>query len=80
MDTRVSILVGQYFINNAYLTNCKCISKFPIKHKHRIISKRLKWNHLSKPFMNHQITIYFFSIFKFNYHVRVQVALNREHG
>jgi hypothetical protein len=21
-----------------------------------------------------------FSIFKFNYHVRVQVALNREHG
>jgi hypothetical protein len=28
--------------------------------------------------MNHRITIYF-SIFKFNYHVRVQVALNREH-
>jgi hypothetical protein len=57
------------------LTSCKCIPKFSIKHKYRIISQK----HLNKTIYKSSDHNLFF-IFKFNYHVRVQVALNREHG
>ena len=62
----VSILVGQHFINNTCLTN-KCESQvFPLNKGTRVYQKTLKWNHLSKPLVDHRISIYF--------HLQVQLS------
>jgi hypothetical protein len=85
----VSILVGQHFIINTWLLGIsKYQTQVSIIHKQHKLKPLEQipstWN--STSWANHlsiqlkQNRSQFISIFKFNYHVRVQAALNREHG
>jgi hypothetical protein len=85
----VSILVGQHFIINTWLLSISIYqTQLSIIHNpHKLkpleqipsTSSSTSWaNHLSIPLKQNRSR--FISIFKFNYHVRVHAALNREHG
>jgi hypothetical protein len=76
----VSILVGQHFIINTWLLSISTYQTH-IKHKQKIFSIYVTNinNHQHQLNSLEQNRAWFISIFKFNYHVRVQAALNREY-
>jgi hypothetical protein len=85
----VSILVGQHFIINTWLLSISIyqtqLSIIHNQHKLKPLEQEpstwssTSWaNHLS--ILLKQNRSWFIFIFKFNYHVRVQAAHNREHG
>jgi hypothetical protein len=85
----ISILVGQHFIINTWLLSISIYQiQLSIIHNHHKLKpleqipstwSSTSWaNHLSMSLKQNRSR--FISIFMFNYHVRVQAALNREHG
>jgi hypothetical protein len=85
----VSILVGQHFIINTWLLNISIYqTQLSIIHNHHKLKpleqisstwSSTSWaNHLTIPLKQNRSQ--FISIFKFNYHVRVQAAHNHEHN
>jgi hypothetical protein len=85
----IGILVGQYFIINTWLLGISIyqsqLSIIHNQHKLKLFEqipspwRSTSWaHHLSIPLKQNRSR--FISIFKFNYHVRVQATHNREHG